>query len=139
MDGRRGLARRAVEGDASADGGSLAGSRPHLEHAADGGQTVAHVHEPVSLGSRRRGEPGAVVADREAHLVADTLDGHPGGGLLAAVLGRVLEGLEAAEVHRGLDLLAEAPEVGVHLDRGGDRGPPGGGGQGVGKPMRRGG
>src|SRR5262249_36108653 len=105
----------------SADRRAVPGLGLPADGAADGAQPVRHVDEAVPGPALLGVEARPVVADREqqpAGLLPDPyLRARP-----RRVLGRVLQGFQAAEVDRGLHPLRVAPDaVGAHGDR--DRAP----------------
>src|SRR5215472_15538690 len=107
--------------DGSADRRAVPGLRLPADRAADGAQAVRHVDEAVPGPGLVGVEAGPVVADREQEPAGLLPDADLRAGL-RCVLGRVLQGLQAAEVDRGLHPLGVAPDaVGAHRDR--DRAP----------------
>ncbi len=78
----------------------------------------ARFDRPAPCAGPRGVESPPVVLDSEPKLVVAVGERDVDGGIASRVLGRVLEGLQAAEVHRQLDLLGvPAQPVGRHAHR----------------------
>jgi FtsX-like permease family len=106
----RGSGAGLQEGDGAADPGALAWGGIPADGAADRAEAVGHVHVAVAGVGASRVEAGAVVAHAEQQAAG--LFPQPDLDLRAAgVLGRVLQRLQAAEVHGGLDLKAVPAEA----------------------------
>ncbi len=99
---------------------AAAGLRFDHQHPTRSTKAVAHVSQPPAFLLRYlEAAPG--VAHFEVETVVVLMQTKRGTRLWPGVLGCILERLDAAEVHRGLDLGREAPEaVGVQLSRGGE-------------------
>ena len=80
--------------------------------AARGAGAIAHVRQAAGLRHVCIREPAPVVADVEDQVCVDLAHLDRRVGCLAGVLGGVLERLEAAEVHSGLDLGRIAAQAG---------------------------
>ena len=113
-----GIGRDSADGDRhlTRDNGAAPGCRADLQRASHGGEPVGHPLKPGPSAGGGRIEAPSVVLDLEgkAPVRSRQADHRAIGG---RVLGDVLQGLERAEVDRGLDVGRESSEaVGIHVD-----------------------
>ena len=113
---RPGCSCERARGDAG-DGRARARRRQDLDSPSDGSMRSWMPARPAPrVGSRVEAASGVVDAERQLVAFAPQADRH--GGAAAGVLGRVLDGLEAAEVDGDLDLgCAAADAAGGDPDR----------------------
>ena len=93
------------------DARPLAGCGDEAEASADRLEAIAHVRQSTALIDQLRVKALAVIADLEHDPSIALPQRDHDHRVRAGVLRRVLESLEAAEVHRDLDLLGIAPHV----------------------------